>query len=174
MVVFSAFVYKCVKVDLVQQCELEKCPFCYGTDLCELFLSFKINIFEDSLSEFIANRFGVKNVFYAELFGKKIVLKKLAHSNELKCIDESICLDNNLTKNCDLNSIKTNQNYTLQILNNLMSDKQDVIIKNFKVCSKATAFVFIENFTSSLNEDNLKHIWTTLKINAEPLLLQVN
>lgn len=170
VLVISALLYKYLKVDLIEKSDMEKCPYCYGTDLCELFLDFKVNIADDSLHEIIINRFSVKNVFYAKLFEQKIVLKKLAHAHELQKLDETICV--NFQKRCDLNLIKDNRNFTSKILNTLTAKSQDVT--SFKVCSKTSALVFLQEISLSATADNLKHIWTTLQVNAEPLLLQVN
>lgn len=170
VLVFSVLLNKYLNVDLIEQSELKKCPYCYGTDLCEM-LNFKIKLVDDSLSEFIANRFSVKNVLYAKLFEEKIVLKKLARAYELQQLDQAICSD--FTKPCDLNLIQDNRNFTDEILNSLTAKTQDVVA-DFKVCSKAAASVFLQEILSSTNERNLKHIWTILQVNAEPLLLQVN
>lgn len=162
-VVLSVFIYKHLQVDLIDYCELEKCPFCYGTDLCELFLNLNINLTEDNLNEFITNRFSVKNVLYARLFKEKIVLKKLAHSSELNEFDRNICT----AEYCNFNSI----NYTEEIINILSRKSKE--ISNFKVCSETAAIAFLQEISSPSFEDNLIHLWTTIKINAEPLLLQV-
>lgn len=170
VLVISVLLSKYLNVNLIEQSELNTCPYCYGTDLCEL-LESKIKLVDDSLSEFFANRFSVKNVFYAELFEEKIVLKKLASAYELRQLDETIC--RNFTNPCNLNLIKDERNFTDEILNSLTTNTQGVVA-DFKVCSEATASVFLQEILSSRNERDLKHIWTTLQVNAEPLLLQVN
>lgn len=152
----SVYLYKYLSVDLIEHCEIEKCPFCFGTDLCELFLNSKINLIENNLIEFISNRVGVKNVFYAELFEKKIILKKLAHTVDLKDFDKTIC------KNCEF------IDYTNEILNVL--NRENESISNFKLCSETESILFLQEIIS---ENNLKQVWTILKINAEPLLLKV-
>lgn len=163
VVVFSIILYEYLKVDLIEQCELEKCPYCYGTDLCKLFFNSSINLVDDSLIELITNHFSVKNVFYAEMYQEKIVLKKLAHTNELQQLDEIVSVQ--FSKNYIVN-------FTKEILNILTVKRKDV--STFKVCSESDAVVFTQEILSTITEDNLKHIWTILQINVEPLLLQVN
>lgn len=159
VIVVSFVLYKYLKIDLIKHCELEKCPYCYGTDLCELFVNGNIKIYEDTLTKFFINHFSVKNVLYAKLFEESIVLKKLAHASELQKFD-------------DKNNRGNNRNFSDEILKSLTTKNQQV--SNFKVCSKTAAVAFAQKFFShSSTEENLKHIWTILSLNVEPLLLKV-
>lgn len=176
LVAVGIVLYKYLKVDLIEQCESDKCPYCYGTDLCELFQTNKITLSEDTLAKFFTNRFSVKNVFYAKLHDENIILKKFAHAEELEEFDNTICTSNSLEKGCNLSLITDSHNYAEAILSVLTTTSSDYV-NNFKICSESSAAAFIQEITSyptkSSTEENLKHIWTSLKLSAEPLLLKV-
>lgn len=169
VIALGIVLFEYLKVDLIKLCELEKCPYCYGTDLCELVLKNVIKVREDTSMTFLTNHFSVKNVIYATLFDDNIILKKLAHLEELEKLDKTICPE----ENCNLTLISYNRNYTQEIFDILTTEHKD-IVKNFKVCSKTAAAAFLKEVSSHfLEEKKLTHIWTLLNLNVEPLLLKV-
>ncbi|KAF5277707.1 hypothetical protein FQR65_LT03687 [Abscondita terminalis] len=103
--------------------------------------------------ELFSNYFGVKNVFYGLYNSKSVVLKKLAHNFEIDNFELNI-------NNFGLG------NFNEKIISSLTDSGV-----NFKVCSKVVA----EKLTSVINELTIDsvHFWTILKINGEPLMLQL-
>lgn len=172
VLVLSVVLYKYLKIDLIKYCEREKCPYCYGTDLCEFFTNNTVNIVDETFTKFFTNRFSVKNVIYAELFGENVVLKKLVHTKQLLEFDELICTDNKLGKGCNISLVNDYHNYTDKILEVLNTKNRQLAA--FKLCSEKGANVFAyEIFSKYKTPEELKHVWTALKLNVEPLLLEV-
>lgn len=160
-------------------CELHKCPACYGISECNYIKN--INITLDDMFSLINYLFGVKNVFMGKYFENKVVLKKLAHTSELKAFDEMLCENRNLQFLCKDNLNINNHNSQLDF---------------YELVKKKLAFNFTEDDNSLLrlcpnirNIDILFHnlyiknkeldsnifyinLWTLVMINPEPLLLQ--
>ncbi|KAJ8975998.1 hypothetical protein NQ317_006295 [Molorchus minor] len=84
--------------------------------------------------------------FFAEFEGKKVVLKKLAHTSELKELGHF---------SGDFNEIK----------NKLVSDSSE----HFKICNIDTAELFLQK----LIPRDPQNIQTILYVNAEPILLEM-
>lgn len=179
--------------------DLKRCPFCFGYSLCNdlqfkstFYTKFDIELADEynfSKTYFLQYLFNIKNVFFAiERFsGKKLVIKKLAHYSELNRFDtdEIECADKTLGhKPCIKNLINKNRS--------LMEKKLD-----FKTLKNVSIFLDIEIgqcFTERIvdliyksyleynNNDRLNTksyyvdniiLLTILKINPEPLILQV-
>lgn len=177
-VIFLAILfYAFLQFSWLSLCELSKCPFCYGTDLCESFEKNKITLRYDAIIDFIYNLLNVKNVYKAKYNNASVILKKLAHDSELAEFDRVTCASNGRKESCEvskINDIVNNyNNKTYQFLN---SDSSGNSVKNFQVCSKNTSAVFLNELVSGEKTqlDNIwKNIWTTVRVNVEPLLLQV-
>ena len=82
--------------------EIEKCPACFGEDLCPEFFHGTIQLKDFALWQSLFNE---KNIYFGQYKGKDVVLKKLAHDKELLNFDTKICeLITELTQridNCD-------------------------------------------------------------------------
>lgn len=155
--------------------EVEKCPFCYGHNLCALFDNNEISFSNLTFSEKICNIVNVKNVYLANYNYVKVVLKKLGHAWELANIDDIICKDQ-FDENCPPYSDCYNMDYTSKIMEYFMTDNED-FPKNIKLCSLSTINQFMNNIFSLYSHCNISvmtaNIWTLILANSEPLLLQV-
>lgn len=152
--------------------DLEKCPYCYGKIICPAF-----DVGEISATIFSrVNIINEKNVYYGEYNNVDIIIKKLGSNDELKRFDDFVCYENRLANGCELNSIDDQQNYTKKIMDYMDGGISE--FKPFKVCTEATADSLYDYFVKMKPKDldenvHLKNVWTILKINVEPLILQV-
>ncbi|KAF2898964.1 hypothetical protein ILUMI_07225 [Ignelater luminosus] len=160
-------VNRIINYPLINLCALEKCPFCYGTDLCDEFENGKFEFKISSFENVIANLFSVKNVYYAIYKNRSVVLKKLAHDYELDELDQFI-----------------HENYVGSRISNkdileILYPKGDLIgnnyvVENFHLCTHKTA----ENFFQQIKwyedpNEVIEQVWYTIKVNVEPLLLKI-
>lgn len=169
VLIVSVVFYKYLRIDLIELCDLDKCPYCYGTDLCGLFQDGKVTLSMSTPVKIFSNHFSAKNVFYGKCFNEHVVLKKLAHENELREFDEVVCNINNLETECNLSVINDTHSYKQEVLN-LLNDKNRQVV-SLKVCSEPAAAALMGEFVS---QHDLKTVWTLLMVNAEPLILKVN
>lgn len=152
--------------------DVGKCPYCYGNTMCPSFEDKEIHIKFLSL----INVINYKNIYYGEYNNVNVIVKKLASNEELVQFNKLVCYENYLADDCDLNLIGDQQNYTKKIINHMTSNINEY--QPFKVCSKPAAEFLFDQFLKMKpieqdEDDYLKHIWTILKINIEPLILQV-
>nr|CAI5867966.1 unnamed protein product [Callosobruchus analis] len=144
-IILSVYIYK--QKTLVDLCELDSCPLCYGTDMCDEIHEGKVLLQYKTWSSAFNNIFSVKNVYFAECGGEGCVLKKLVHQPEFL-------------------KIRSNGETVDELVNYLMSDLD---VKKFKTCNRHTA----ETFLAQLKYADIRHIDTLLQLNVEPLLLQL-
>lgn len=143
-----------LKPNLIQICEIHKCPYCYGTDLCNAFQSSEISLNYLSLTDAFNNIFGSKNVFFGTWKNKKIVLKKLGTEVELKNMDNV-----DLSDSCRLNDAVIKRNPAV--------DTE----KSFLLCNKQT----LNTLLSYIKRNNLdiKQFLLLKNINIEPIILNI-
>ncbi|XP_018574247.1 deleted in autism protein 1 homolog isoform X2 [Anoplophora glabripennis] len=147
-ITINVIIYYKLCPSVLQLCEVDTCPICFGTDLCNEIGQNKIVLQYNTFSAFMYNIFSVKNVYFARFYNMTVVLKKLAHNNEFQKLKE--------LKRKDFN----------ELINFLVSDSGD---KHFVLCDKNTANSFLRIFSYKSSE-NLE---TLLHINIEPLLLEI-
>ena len=160
---------------------LKSCPFCYGHSLCSN-IQFKTGFFNFKLSKSLHNKylfqdlFNIKNVFFLDetVSGGKAVLKKLAHSHELNSFDSK-----------DLNSMKNflmqnRDKFEKQFESDFFRKASEHLGIQILTCftprlARRVYKTFHEEETSARNF-TIKNLilLTTLKINPEPVVLQVN
>ncbi|KAJ8926385.1 hypothetical protein NQ314_021256 [Rhamnusium bicolor] len=92
----------------------------------------------------------VKNVFFAIYEEKQVVLKKLAHNSELR-------------RNID----KLTKNDTTKDILDFLIDDTDT--RHFKICDYNSAILFLK----LLSYRNFLNIQTMIKLNVEPILLDI-
>ena len=73
-----------------REVDLQKCPACFGEKLCPEFLKGSI-VLTNWTRYRLTKLFNVKNVYYGQYFGRPVVLKKLAHDDELEVFDREVC-----------------------------------------------------------------------------------
>lgn len=147
-IAISAIVYHKLYPSILQLCEFNTCPKCFGTDLCGDIQQNKIVLQYNSILNLMYNVFSVKNVYFARYCDKEVVLKKLAHNSELKKLDSP------------------DRNNFHELINFLISDSG---VKNFRLCNKDTA----NSFLRMLSYKNSENLQTLLLTNTEPLLLEI-
>lgn len=156
--------------------EIEKCPFCYGTNLCPAFENLEINFDDLSYSDTFFNLLNTKNVYISNYNTRKVILKKLAHDSELNDIDKKICTSKNLTEDECPPFPESKNDYTNRIIE-FLSNENNTIVMNLNICSRSTLEKFINVVFAHYAHLNTSYmtanIWTTLLANAEPLFLQV-
>ncbi|KAF5280943.1 hypothetical protein FQA39_LY17923 [Lamprigera yunnana] len=148
----SIMLYKASIRTLFDICEIESCPYCFGTNLCSEFETRNILLMSNSFLEFFSNYISVKNVFYGSYGNRSVVMKKLGHDFELgKLSYESAVL--NVSEN--------------RIIDLLTSENV-----NFKLCSIGAAKKLLKAI-GVYPDLNLINLWSILKINAEPIVIQL-
>lgn len=160
--------------------ETRKCPACYGQTFC-------FDLFDDQFSLSGISKFGIfdkvnlKNVHFADhkYHGHRVVLKKLAHNDEIKKVDDRLCKDAFREPGCDLARrmvvSKTGQSiHRNGLLPELLKDTTfmffcvthkliDRVMDRYKVIGKKEG---------QLTMDDKLQIYYTAEVNPEPLMLQ--
>nr|XP_031828499.1 divergent protein kinase domain 2A isoform X1 [Nomia melanderi] len=167
--------------DINHLTELHKCPACFGTSACNYI--HEVDLTSYDLYSMFSYFFGVKNVFFGQLNGDHIVLKKLAHSHELDKFDQMLCENNNLLHICPKNLKETtnennNVNFYELIKREVTLDFAKDNFSHLRLCpneqhlSKLLKRIYLNN--KYINKKMLDiNIWTSIILNPEPLLLQI-
>lgn len=175
-------VLKTLRVTAAQLTDLKKCPACFGLSICDAILNDKIVIRHKNAYATFANLFGSKNVFYATYGRDKIVLKKLAHSSELDAFDKMLCADETLAELCPNNSNRKNIPYSIdfytRIIQEINSDFTSGNISNLRLCPITDhmddlLYNVYANNGNDRKQISHAYLWTMVKINPEPLVLQI-
>lgn len=157
-------------------CETEKCPYCYGTDFCESIQMNNVMLGYETVREIFSNYLSVKNVYNGYYKNETVMLKHLGHNWELKKLDDTICGQNNLGKECFLGDIIDVQNYEEKIMT-FLDKRPTTQVEHFKSCNAETSRLFLDRLMEKnhfvVRDIYLKNVWTTLQMNVEPLMLQV-
>ncbi|XP_074112721.1 divergent protein kinase domain 2A isoform X2 [Cotesia typhae] len=170
-----------LKKFIKQLTELSKCPACYGTTACAKIFDSDLSFEFYDLFTTLSHLFAAKNVFYATLEGTRVVLKKLAHNNEFYLFDRMICESKKLKHLCIDNINKNNnveifdEEYYLSLIVSEVS--LNVINGNSKLILCPTTGHLKNIFNLSQNytfyENDYINLWTLIKINPEPIILQI-
>lgn len=148
---------------LLDKCELDKCPYCFGEDYCFHFQSDMIKLEQSTFQSVFNNYFSVKNVYSAHVNNKHLIMKKLGSNDDFNLLD-------NLNEQSDSNNYEPEIKDYLLITNNHQ-------VKAFKVCSEAIVDDIIQFYLQETKckykQNCLKNLWTILQINPEPLMLMV-
>ncbi|XP_012278301.1 deleted in autism protein 1 homolog [Orussus abietinus] len=186
LVVGIKFVGHWLHPNLTLLTETHKCPACYGLSACDA-VNNRIKVKHISVLALFSNLFGIKNVYYGEDEGREVVLKKLAHTWELEAFDEMLCSQPNLRYLCTQSS-QSNENSVINVEDNLYANIINEVTYfavntdsgkfGLLVCphSDNTERLFHSVFENGLNEENSTfhvHLWTLIKINPEPIILQI-
>ncbi|EFA09089.2 Deleted in autism protein 1 homolog-like Protein [Tribolium castaneum] len=121
-----------------------KCPFCYGSDLCKDIA--RIRLQYKTFSDLFYNLFSVKNIFFAEYDGKRVVLKKLGHDSELE----------------QIKSHSVDEESLVDYLVNSAS--------GLRICYRDVAKRLVKRLRKHFD---LEQIWTISQVNCEPLMLAI-
>ncbi|XP_042864550.1 divergent protein kinase domain 2A-like [Penaeus japonicus] len=160
--------------------DLETCPACYGQTLCSTLVGHQEPLSErlqlTSFSKWkILNLVNVKNVYYGEMRDMPVVLKKLAHSSELREFDERVCKVAEQTENCSISQalkllLAREGQDVLQVVNKYpdLFESSDAV----KCNHSRTVEVLYENFMKTdRGPYHQHHFLTMLAVNIEPLVI---
>ncbi|KYM79291.1 PREDICTED: deleted in autism protein 1 homolog [Atta cephalotes] len=162
---------------VTQLTELQKCPACYGISACHNI--HKIDLLWNDVNAIISHLFGVKNVFFGIYNQSKVVLKKLAHSSELKALDVTLCNELHLGYPCSnvpLDRYKADF-YNL-IRKIITSDFSKDDTSRLRLCPTIRHLddLFYNVHLNNKHIDPTQYLinlWTLVSINPEPLILQI-
>lgn len=162
--------------------EVYKCPACYGHKFC-------FSLFDDQFDFTGMSKYkmfdviNVKNVHFAyhKRKGHQVVIKKLAHNDEIQIVDDAICKDSVVDPGCDVAKryvvTKTAQDITKNGL--LPRHLKDTTFMFLCVTHKLIDRV-LEKYTEKyhwsgeISMDDKLQVLYTAKVNPEPLILQVS
>ena len=162
--------------------EVHTCPACYGHKFC-------FDLFDDQFDFTGKSKYqlldivNVKNVHYAfhKLRGHQVVIKKLAHNDEIQKVDDGICTDSVVDPGCAVAKrfvvSKTAQDITRNGL--LPSHLKDTTFMFMCVTHKLIDKVFEkyvekQHWSGEVSMDDKLQVLFTAKVNPEPLILQVS
>lgn len=149
------------KYPLIDKCEVNTCPLCYGTNMCDSMNNSEIELDFSSFDRIFNNLFSVKNVFYGKFENSEVVLKKLGQDEELVKV---------LTVVKTLSTKKYREFLVNSVLDTFYK-KDNLKVKDFHVCNLDTAEYLLEYLYQKAF--TLEQIWTMKQVNVEPLLLRV-
>lgn len=161
--------------------EVQKCPACYGHKFC-------FSLFDDQfdlsgMSKYhMLDVINVKNVHFAyhKRRGHQVVVKKLAHNDEIQKVDDGICEDSVVDPGCDVAKrfvvTKLAQDITRNGL--LPQHLKDTTFMFLCVTHKLIDRVlekYMEkvHWSGEISMDDKLQVLFTAKVNPEPLILQV-
>lgn len=159
--------------------EVEKCPACYGTSGCLDFDKISLNYDNDSLMSVLS---GSNRVFRGIFNEKRVLLKKLARTAEFEAFDRLLCSDDTLKSLCPghfdsdgLERINFTSLINAEITTEFSKDERNKL----RLCPTVKQFtdLLLPVYYNKKDEDRAKvmsYIWTSIKINPELLMLQVN
>jgi hypothetical protein len=163
---------------------LKSCPFCFGYSLCGD-IQFENSRFDFQLdpSGYIPKTYqfqefiNIKNVFYLNdrLSHRKLILKKLAYFSELEEFDER---ERKCSSTCIKKFAPTSNRIDGEFLRNASQSQQIDVLSCF---SDRLARLLVTSYTEhDFSNDKRNNsipmltLLSTLKINPEPVILQVN
>lgn len=157
--------------------EQHKCPACYGVSMCHNI--HKINLLWHNINTIISHLFGVKNVFFATYNQRKVVLKKLAQSSELKAFDIMLCKKLQLEYPCTNVLLDRYIDFYNYIKETITSDFSEDDSSRLRLCPTLQHLddLFYNIYLNNKYIDRTQYLinlWTLISLNPEPLILQVN
>ena len=189
--IFLFFKFDAIQLGTEEFLSKKNCPFCYGISICH---ELELNNINSRLYDFVFDNendllntyhlkklFNIKNVYFIKdnFSNKKFLLKKLAHDSELEDFDikEVNCLENYACLNDFIQSNKAHL-INQRINSTFLKINYKVLnIESVKCFTDRILNLIYKNKFNSKDSENYfdKNVMllTTLKINPEPLILQV-
>lgn len=176
-IIFSLLVAYCLKIRFVFQAStilnfgIEKCPFCFN-ESCEIINDVKVKI---NFLEFVISFLNPKYVFLGFYKNKSIVIKRLASKEDDSRLDSQInvLFNNVIPSKFTFSNLKMNfYAKSLTLLNQSFMEPS----YKLRLCPTLQNVQLLFNSVRKDNYSNylFVYIWTSLLLNPEPLLLQVN
>lgn len=179
LILTLALFIKKLNLNVIQITEKEKCPACFGVSMCQDIADNSVTLEYTDFYSFFNNMLSVKNVYYGSYKNQKVIMKKLAHKAELDGFDDMICTNPDLLELCHTKSDKkySKIDFHKTIITELSN--QDLTDPNNKLIMCPTTTNIYGLFKSVQVESTVKHgdyykfLWSSIKINPEPIILQV-
>ncbi|XP_043476258.1 divergent protein kinase domain 2A [Leptopilina heterotoma] len=140
----------------------EKCPFCYGLTACYLMDVNELTFDHSDLSSLFSNYLGTKNVYFVNAGNERLVLKQLASDSELEQFDEISTVFREAIDVDFLDLIK-------ESVSTNMSDSTSKL----RLCPTTKNMELLLKNEIDNEHFSYKYIWTLVKVNPEPLMLQI-
>ncbi|KAL4220252.1 hypothetical protein ACF0H5_020659 [Mactra antiquata] len=187
LIIFAAYLYGTIylswganRLTNEEFLEVRKCPACYGHSFCFKLLDSQYDL--TMMSQYkLFDTVNLKNVHYAnhKHEGHSVVLKKLAHNDEIKKIDDKICQDSDREPGCDLSKRYVVTETSKDIMRNglLPRHLKDTTFMFFCVTHKLIDRVSAKykdrhkQYEPLTHDDQLQLLYTA-QVNPEPLILQ--
>lgn len=156
-------------IDLINLTEITKCPICYGTSLCSELFNYSIKLDKEYLLRNTINMLKSKKVLFGKMNGQNVVIKNLASDTDH---------DNILNIYMDTLSDGSVLDIIASIEAFLQLPYHSNSIKNIRLCPGTDNLMHLLYPAIQNNENDdrrilYSHIWTTVHLNAEPLMQQV-
>jgi hypothetical protein len=154
-----------LSVSGVLDLEVEKCPFCFSQSLCESLPKVRI---EFSFVELLLSYLNRKYVFFGYYNEtQSVVIKRLASKYEINDLDS--ILANTLSVNV-LNDDEYFYGESVALLRQPFTNTDTKL----RLCPTLNGVeLLFERMMKSREELSFMNVWTSLRLNPEPLILQV-
>jgi len=188
------FLYKYgipVRLGIESLLETQKCPSCFGENLCDIIRSGEIEL--EGISKWtVSQLFNVKNVYFARWKTKNItvVLKKLGHDKELEDLNKAVCDIVGAGQDCDIKHAMTKMTKDLTMpkidIRGLLEGRLALSTINLDKLKGISHFSDRDGLQCSPNQEkvdflisrclhhpsrpHLHHLLTLLLLNQEPIL----
>ncbi|XP_075212129.1 divergent protein kinase domain 2A-like isoform X2 [Lycorma delicatula] len=172
VVLFSVFLSYVKNKTYEELLEIESCPFCFGTSLCQPFFRNSITVKNSAillkLLTFLTNILGINNVIFAYFDNQAVVVKKLAHKSEFIEFDDRVKKDDSYSV--------TENDILMKIRNYLDVPFGNNIMRNIRLCPTVEKFdylyKFVKNSDNHTEKDDI-NLWFTISVNPEPLIQKI-
>ncbi|XP_022088058.1 deleted in autism protein 1-like [Acanthaster planci] len=159
---------------------VDKCPACYGTVMCHEFSHGHLSLSSYSRMRFL-DIVNVKNVFFGWHNEKNvdIILKRLAHDQELASFDASVCKNAGARRDCDVaRSISQTkfsrvlETRSLEVAH--VEDLSDVVRCPSQRLLERIWMMYKDHVPgNSLSNDQKMMLMTMLAVNPEPIIYMI-
>lgn len=169
LIPITAMFWRIVFMQLIDLADVKKCPVCYGTSLCRELFNHSMKLDKEHLLRNIINMLNSKKVLFGTLNGDKVVIKNLASETDYENI-RNIYMDTLTDSNV--------MSITASIDDFLRSPYCDKTIENIRLCPSTENLMdllspVIQNNKNDDMRSLYSHIWTSFRLNTEPLIQQV-
>lgn len=159
--------------------EARKCPVCYGMTMCHPLFNGDVQLVGFSRVRLL-DAVNVKNVYFGNYLDKSVVLKKLGHNDELKQFDDGVCEETGRESGCDVAKVIFTSPQLRVVKNTNLTPDHIKGLSDFTKCPSQRLLNRILGHFHEQTEPGRHLLFrdkvmllTILKINPEPLILQV-
>ncbi|XP_072180532.1 divergent protein kinase domain 2A-like [Diadema setosum] len=161
--------------------EVDKCPACFGTSLCDRFSRGEYR-FHSYSSIRLLDYVNLKNVYFATFLDRKpVVLKKLGHNDEHRQLDRDLCTHDKGQpgKRCDVaqqvyQSKLSDISYRESLLETDVMGLSDLVrCPSRRLLDRIWDRYGERKMDGKLGRDNKLMLATTLAFNPEPIIFKI-